>query len=94
MVNVAILDDYANAALRLADWSPISQRAKIQVFTHHLSDNEMISVLRPFEVVCTLRERCRMSGEILEQLPNLKVIVVTDGHVSTIDNEAWLTRRL
>jgi len=92
MVNVAILDDYANAALRLTDWSSISQRATIQVFTHHLSDNEMISALQPFEVVCTLRERSRISGEILEQLPNLKVIIVTDNHVSTIDNEAAAAR--
>jgi hypothetical protein len=51
MMNVAILDDYANAALRLADWSPISQRAQIQVFTDHLSDNNVISALQPFEVV-------------------------------------------
>ncbi len=92
MMNVAILDDYANAALSLADWAPVARQAKIQVFTQHLSDREMIAALQPFEIVCTLRERARFSRETLAQLPNLKVIIVTDGHVSTIDNEAAADR--
>ncbi len=92
MVNVAILDDYANAARALADWTPVARQAQIQVFTQHLSDREMIAALQPFEIVCTLRERSRFSGETLAQLPNLKVIIVTDGHVSTVDNEAATAR--
>jgi phosphoglycerate dehydrogenase-like enzyme len=92
MMNVAILDDYANAALRLADWTPVAQHAKIQIFTRHLPDREMIAALQPFEIVCTLRERSCFSAETFAQLPNLKMIVVTDGHVTTIDNDAAAAR--
>ncbi len=88
MTSVAILDDYANAALRLADWASVAGQAEIQVFSRHVPDHEMIETLRPFQIVCTLRERCRFSRETLAQLPNLKMIVVTDDHVTTIDNEA------
>ncbi len=92
MVNVAIVDDYADAALSLADWSPVARQAKIQVFTRHLAENELIAALQPFEIVCTLRERSRLSRETLARLPNLKVIIVTDAHVGTIDNEAATAR--
>ena len=92
MVSVAILDDYANAALTLADWAPVARQAKIQVFTRHLLDQQMIAALQPFEIVCTLRERSRLSKELPAQLPNLKMIIVTDAHVSTIDTEAATAR--
>ncbi len=70
------LDDYADAALSLADWAQVAGQAKIQVFTRHLSENELIAALQPFEIVCTLRERSRLSRETLARLPNLKVIIV------------------
>jgi phosphoglycerate dehydrogenase-like enzyme len=92
MASVAILDDYANAALTLADWAAVARQAKIRVFTRHLPDEEMIAALQPFEIVCTLRERSRLSRELLAQLPNLKMIIVTDNHVSTIDHEAATAR--
>jgi hypothetical protein len=31
-MKVAILDDYQNVALRLADWSAVARRAEITVF--------------------------------------------------------------
>jgi phosphoglycerate dehydrogenase-like enzyme len=85
MTKIAILNDYANAALTLADWSSVKDRAEVQVFDYHLSDDEMVSALQPFEVICTLRERVRLTKAVLEQLPKLVAIVVTDAHVSTID---------
>jgi len=92
VVSVAIIDDYAGAALTLADWAPVARQAKIQVFTHHLSDREIVAALQPFEIVCTLRERSSLSSQTLAQLPNLKMIVVTDARVGTIDQPAATAR--
>ncbi|MEJ0028555.1 MAG: D-2-hydroxyacid dehydrogenase family protein [Rhizomicrobium sp.] len=92
MVNVAILDDYADAALRLADWSPVERLASVRVFNRHLSDDEIVDALQPFDVLCTVRERARLSKSILDRLPNLKAIVVTDAHVRTIDEAAAADR--
>jgi phosphoglycerate dehydrogenase-like enzyme len=94
MTKIAILNDYANAALTLADWSSVKEKAEVQVFEYHLSDDEMVSALQPFEVICTLRERVRLTKAVLEQLPNLKAIVVTDAHVSTIDYGAAEARSI
>ncbi len=37
MIRVAILDDYQNVSLEMADWSPLAGRAAITVFNDHLS---------------------------------------------------------
>ena len=69
-MKVAILDDYQNAALSMADWSRVSERAEITVFTDHLVDADaVVERLRPFDVVCVMRERTPLSRAIIERLP-------------------------
>ena len=87
-MKIAILDDYASAALTLADWSPVTRQAEVHVFNRHLSDAELVSALEPFEVLCTLRERTSLPAQVLDRLPHLKAIVVTDARVRTIDYAA------
>jgi hypothetical protein len=36
MIRIAILDDYQNASLEMADWSPLAGRAVITVFNDYL----------------------------------------------------------
>lgn len=60
MTKVAILDDYAGVALDLADWSPVRSRAQVAVFDHHLSENEAVEALQPFDVICTGKECGRL----------------------------------
>ena len=71
-MKVAILDDFQNVALRLADWSAVARRAEITVFNDHLVDPvAIVERLRPFDVVCIMRERTPLSREIMQQLPRL-----------------------
>jgi len=35
MIRIAILNDYQNASLEMADWSPLAGRAVITVFNAH-----------------------------------------------------------
>ena len=42
---VAVLDDYQNAALRLADWSVLDGRAALTVFNDHLADTDAVVAL-------------------------------------------------
>ncbi|WP_028216350.1 D-2-hydroxyacid dehydrogenase family protein [Paraburkholderia oxyphila] len=88
-VKVAILDDYQNIALREADWSPLKARAEITVFTDHLFEvDEIAKRLEPFDVVCVMRERTELSRELIEKLPNLKLIASTGPANAAIDLEA------
>lgn len=82
---VAILDDYASAALDLADWSPVRERADITVFDRHLTEDEAAALLRPFEVLCTLRERMALPRSLIERLPNLKLITIVGRSLPNLD---------
>src|SRR6476659_10091392 len=88
-MKVAILDDYQNVALRLADWSGVRTHAQITVFNDHVADpSAVIERLRPFDVVCVMRERTPLPREILQQLPNLKLIASTGPRNASIDGQA------
>jgi glutaredoxin-related protein len=64
-MKVAILDDYQNVALELADWSPVASRAEITVFNDHLADPDaVVERLRPFDAICVMRERTPLRESI------------------------------
>src|ERR1700729_2211393 len=88
MPQVAILDDYANAALDLADWSPVRNRAEVTVFQRHLSEDEAVDALRPFDVVCTVRERMALPRTLIERLPNLKLVTIVGKSLPNLDMAA------
>jgi len=92
-MKVAILDDYQDVALRLADWSAVRRRAEITVFNDHLADPAaVVERLRPFDVVCVMRERTPLSRDILQQLPRLKLIASTGLRNASIDMRAAAER--
>jgi uncharacterized protein YjiS (DUF1127 family) len=65
---VAILDDYQNVALSLADWSVLDGGATVTVFNDHLADADaVIERLQPFEIVCVMRERTPMTRSIIDR---------------------------
>ncbi len=88
MPRVAILDDYAGLALRLADWSAVENLAELTVFDRHLSETEAADALRPFDVVCTLRERMAFPRTLIERLPNLKLITIVGKSLPNLDMTA------
>ena len=85
-MKIAILDDYQNVALEMADWSALSKRAEITVFNDHVSEpSALVERLLPFDVVCAMRERTPLPRNVIERLPNLKLIASTGSVNSSID---------
>jgi D-3-phosphoglycerate dehydrogenase len=75
-MRVAILDDYQNCTLSMADWSPVEKDCEITVFNDHLSDEDEIAArLADFEIVCAMRERTRFGKSQLAKLPKLKLLI-------------------
>ncbi|MGZ4583449.1 MAG: D-2-hydroxyacid dehydrogenase family protein [Mycobacterium sp.] len=85
---VAVLDDYAGVALRVADWSPLQSRCSVTVFDRHLSEAEAVEALPPFDVVCTMRERMAFPRTLIERLPNLKLITIVGRSLPNLDMAA------
>jgi phosphoglycerate dehydrogenase-like enzyme len=85
-MKVAILDDYQNVAFKTADWSAVASRAEINVFNDHIADPAaLVERLLPFDVVCVMRERTPLPREIIQRLPNLKLIASTGPRNASID---------
>ncbi|EHR51595.1 lactate dehydrogenase-like oxidoreductase [Saccharomonospora marina XMU15] len=90
-MKIAILDDYQNVALSLADWD--SLHADIEVFTRHIADrDELVRRLAGFDVVVAMRERTPFPDEVLAGLPDLRLLVTT-GHRNASIDVAAATRR-
>ena len=92
-VKIAVLDDYQNVALSMADWSVLGPRATVRVFNDHLSDPEaIIARLQFFDVVCVMRERTPMTRAVIERLPALRLITSTGPVNPSIDLAAAAER--
>ncbi len=88
-IRIAVLDDYQDVALKMADWSPLRERASVEVFSDTVTDpDQLVARLQPFQVLSVMRERTPLPRAILERLPNLKLIVSTGAKNGSIDHAA------
>src|SRR5690242_20077120 len=92
-VRCAILDDYQNVALKLADWSKIKDRVEVKVFSEHLgAADKVIAALQGFEVIVAMRERTPFPKKVIDALPALKLLITTGARNASIDMEAAKAR--
>jgi D-3-phosphoglycerate dehydrogenase len=81
----AILDDYQNVALTLADWKSLSD-VEVQVFNKPLGDQAaVIKALQGFPIICLMRERTPFPRAVLEGLPDLKLLLTSGMRNASID---------
>ena len=89
----AILDDYQNVALKLADWSSLKDKIDITVFdTPFASSADAIAALKDFQIVCAMRERTAFSREVITALPELKLLLTSGMRNAAFDMEALSER--
>jgi phosphoglycerate dehydrogenase-like enzyme len=85
----AILDDYLNLALAVADWSKVSDRVDITVFNEPFASPEAAaSALKDFEIICAMRERTPFPRTLFAALPKLKLLITSGMRNAAIDFEA------
>ena len=92
-VRCAILDDYQNVVLKVADWSKVKGDLDIKVFHEHLGGpDKVIKALQGFPIVIAMRERTGFPKEVIDALPDLKLLVTTGMRNASIDTEAAKAR--
>lgn len=92
-MDVALLDDWAGAALSLADWSGVTRQGRVQVFTDHVTDPDaLVERLRGFDAVVLMRERTPFGSNVVERLPRLRLIVTTGRRNPVLDFAAAARR--
>ncbi len=89
MKKLAILDDYQNVAMEMADWTPLKDDVEITIFNDHLADEKSVADrLADFEIVMVMRERTPFPRSLIEKLPKLEHIVSSGMRNLSIDVDA------
>ncbi|MCZ8511032.1 D-2-hydroxyacid dehydrogenase family protein [Paenibacillus filicis] len=85
-INCAILDDYQNKALELADWSTLTDRVNLRVYSEHMDhEDKLVQELSDCEIVVIMRERTPFRASLLARLPRLKLLVTTGMRNASVD---------
>ncbi len=85
----AILDDYLNLALSVADWSKVKDRVDLTVFNQPFASPDVAAdALKDFEIICAMRERTPFPRAMFARLPNLKLLITSGLRNNSIDMEA------
>ena len=93
MHSCAILDDYQNVALSVADWRPLEGKVKVQAFNEHIADRAALATaLAGFDVIVAMRERTPFDAWLFDRLLQLKLLVTTGMRNASIDLEAAARR--
>ncbi|WP_216362065.1 D-2-hydroxyacid dehydrogenase family protein [Pseudonocardia sp. N23] len=80
----AVLDDYQGVALTSADWTGLD--ATVDVFGDHLADEDaLVARLAGYDTVVLMRERTPFPRNVLEKLPDLRLLVTTGMRNASVD---------
>jgi phosphoglycerate dehydrogenase-like enzyme len=89
LLRCAILDDYMNLALSVADWSKIGDRVQVTVFNQPFASPEAAAgALKDFEIICAMRERTPFPRAMFAALPKLKLLITSGMRNNAIDMQA------
>ncbi|MEA2905847.1 MAG: hypothetical protein QOI12_3234 [Alphaproteobacteria bacterium] len=89
----AILDDYQNVALTMADWSGLAGEVDVTAFNRPLGTaDEIAEKLRGYSMIVLTRERTVFPRMLIEQLKDVKLIVSTGSRNWMLDVEACRER--
>ncbi|MPZ82452.1 MAG: D-2-hydroxyacid dehydrogenase family protein [Actinophytocola sp.] len=92
-MRVAVLDDYQHVALSYSYWSELPADIVVEPIHEHVADvGELAARLAPYDVVVATRERTALPRELLERLPNLRLIVTAGMANASIDTAAAAER--
>jgi phosphoglycerate dehydrogenase-like enzyme len=92
-VRCAILDDYQNVALKIGDWSKLKGDVDIKAFNAHLDGpDKVVAALKDYAIVVAMRERTAFPKQVIDALPNLKLLITTGARNASIDTEAAKAR--
>ena len=91
-MKLAVLDDYQRVALASADWKSL-KGVQVKVFERPVASlEEAARRLKPFDILCLMRERMPFPRKLVEKLPNLKFVNLTGRRAGSLDSRALAER--
>ena len=95
MLKVAILDDYQNISQEFVDLKKLSGKYQIKVFSEpFIDENDAIDQLKDFEALLIMRERTKITENLISSLKKLKYIITSGMRNKAIDLDAAKKRKI
>jgi phosphoglycerate dehydrogenase-like enzyme len=89
---LAILDDYQGVTLALGPWDRLPASIQVEQYRDTVTGPALLERLTPCDAILAMRERTPFPRALIEQLPNLKLLITTGGRNRGIDLEACAER--
>ena len=95
MLKVAILDDYQNVAQEFVDLKKLSGKFEIEVFNEPFeSEEDALEKLKDFEALLIMRERTKITANLINNLKKLKYVATSGMRNKSIDLEACKKKKI
>ena len=95
MLKIAILDDYQNVAQEFVDLKKLSGKFDIEVFNEPFeSEEDAVEKLNDFEALLLMRERTKISANLVYNLKKLKYVATSGMRNKSIDLEACKKKKI
>ncbi|AVX89180.1 hydroxyacid dehydrogenase [Pseudomonas koreensis] len=88
-VQIAVIDDWQDVARDVVDWSVLDSIGEVTFVHDYPADNAtLVERLGQYQVICVMRERTRFDQDLLQRLPNLKLLVTGGMRNAALDMQA------
>ena len=95
MIKVAVLDDYQNVAQEFVDLKKLSGKYEIKIFSEPFkNEDDAIEQLKDFEALLIMRERTKVTSNLINSLKKLKCIATSGMRNKAIDLEVAKKRKV
>ena len=95
MLKVAILDDYQNVSQNFVDLKKLSGKYDFKIFSEpFLEEEDAINQLKAFEALLIMRERTKITSNLISNLKNLKYKITSGMRNQAIDLDAAKKRNI
>ena len=82
-MQVVVLDDYQRRAADFAAWESLG--CEVEFVHNHVVGDVLVEILAGADVVVAMRERTPFGADLLERLPDLRLLVTTGAANASID---------
>ena len=91
---IVVLDDFERVARDYADWSAVDAKAEVRVYREALRGQALLDALLPASAVVLMRDRTPFFSDLIDKLPNLKLVHFTGTRNGALDTKALAARSI
>ena len=91
---IVVLDDFERVARDYADWSAVDAKAEVRVYREALRGQALLDALLPASAVVLMRDRTPFLSDLIDKLPNLKLVHFTGTRNGALDTKALAARSI